>query len=152
MTDLHINIENTLVNSSFGLILDGSDIKTDTGLRSAVIYALFTDRLADADERLPGDSLDRRGHWADTWRDADRESTGSLLWLLSDAKETQETLLRARDYAREALQYLVNSGVARSVAVSTRWVRSGVLGITVEMPLVDGGRFAEELPYLLEVS
>ena len=150
MTDLHIVITNTIVNSSFGLLMEGPDIKTDTGLRSAVIYTLFTDKLADVDERLPGNGTNRQGHWAESYKDPDRDSMGSLLWLLADAKETQETLLKAQTYCIEALQFFINRGVAISVAVTTRWVRSGVLGITIDMPLVEGGKYAEELPYLLE--
>ena len=150
MTDLYIDVVNTIVNSSFGLLMEGPDIKTDTGLRSAVIYTLFTDKLADVDERLPGNGTNRQGHWEDTYKDPELDSLGSLLWLLSDAKETQETLLRARTYCIEALQFFINRGVALSVSVETRWVRSGLLGITLDMPLVDGGRYAEELPYLLE--
>lgn len=152
MIDLHIAVNNTITNSSFGLEMAGSDLRTDTGLRAAVIYSLFTDRRAGPDEALPGDSTDRRGCWHETYKDADLDPSGSWLWLLEGAKETQETLLRAETYAREALQWFINRGIALSVTVTGRWVRAGTLGLVLEMPLVDGGRYADEFPYLLGVA
>lgn len=149
MIDLYVAINNTRVNSSFGLEMDGADLRTDSGLRAAVIYSLFTDRKAGADDALPGDSKDRRGCWQETYKDPDLDAAGSWLWLLEGAKETQETLLRAVAYAREALQWMINRAIARSVTVTGQWVRPGTLGLAIQMPLVNGGVYADEFPYLL---
>jgi len=153
MTDFEVKINNDQIASRFGLAMDRGDIATRPGLRSTVIYLLFTDQRAQGDELLPGDSLDRRGFWADQWiNQSPLNSEGSLLWLLRGAPETDETLLRAENYARVALQVLITNNVAVSVDVRGRWLQPGVLALALEIPLVRGGSFVEEIPYILEAA
>ena len=64
--------------------------------------------------------------------------SGSRLWLLSREKQTAATLNRAREYAEEALAWLTADGIARSVTVSAAWVRTGLLGMTIDVLLKDG--------------
>lgn len=56
---------------------------------------------------------------------------GSRLWLLAPEKQLASVQARAELYAREALQWLVDDGVASSVAVSAELVRQGVLGLAI---------------------
>lgn len=114
----------------------GPSLLQDDGLETAVILSLFTDRRA-ADDDLPTSAQpeDRRGWWGDTFADASGDQIGSRLWLLAREKQTQATLLKARDFAREALAWLVDDGVARSVTVDASWMpeRSGVLVMVIEI-------------------
>ncbi len=87
-------------------------IKDD--LPRAVINSLFSWRRAEDDDDLPGTS--KEGWWADSFDD-DGDRFGSRLWLLSRSKLTDETQLRAEEYAQEALQWLIDDGVASSVDV-----------------------------------
>ena len=85
----------------------------DDDLTRAVINSLFCWRRANDDDELPGAS--RFGWWGDTFEVNDK--FGSRLWLLSRAKLTAQTPLRAKEYVEEALQWLVDDGVAADVVV-----------------------------------
>lgn len=100
----------------------GGDLARDDGLRTAIAVSLMTDRLAAADDAIPDGTTDRRGWWGDLPRDgADPDPIGSRLWLLSRAKRTAETLVRAESYAAEALAWLIEDGVAESVTPAASW-------------------------------
>lgn len=127
------------------LALDGYDLATEGGLHTAVIVSLFTDRRAESDDEIPDGSGDRRGWWADP-------ALGSRLWLLARAKETPDTLARARAYAIESLQWLIDDGVATAVDVTAEWARRGMLGLRVVITLTDRGRFDDVFNYSLEAA
>ncbi len=122
--------------SGFDLGLGTYDLATDSGLRSAVIVSLYTERRAEADDVLPDGTTNRRGHWADP-------EMGSRLWLLDRAKETDDLLARAREYANEALAWLLDDGVVRAVDVTAAFVQRGVLALTVTITLADRERFQD---------
>lgn len=103
-------------------LADEHDIKT------AVIISLFTDRRAKDDDELPDSKGSKRGWWGDAFMS---DPIGSRLWLLSRAKQTQANVIRAKDYAKEALQWLINEGVAESITVDAEIVAFGVLGLAV---------------------
>lgn len=112
------------------------------GLASAVIVSLFTDRLAEADDTLPAGDGDRRGWWGDALA-ADGDRIGSRLWLLNREKQRRSVLGRAEDYCREALQWLIDDGIAEAVDIEVAFIRRGVLGIavTVHRPAADPATF-----------
>lgn len=101
----------------FDLAMEDGDLATDEGLQTAVILSLFTDRRALEEDRLPDGTGDRRGYWADAYRDRPH---GSRLWLLHREKEHEEVLRRAKEYAEEALDWLIEDEVADTVEV-TAW-------------------------------
>lgn len=119
----------TLPVYDFGI--SGADLAVDDGLETAVIISLFTDRRADPDNPLPDESGDRRGWWADAYPRIEGDRIGSKLWLLSREKQLQSVVNRAREYAREALAWLVDDGIARRVTVEAEIVRTGVLGLGI---------------------
>jgi phage gp46-like protein len=101
-------------------ILEPPDLASGRDLETAAIISLFTDRLALADDILPDpQDSDRRGWWAD-W-DAAEGPIGSRLWLLTREKTLEETRLRAEDYCRESLRWLLDDDVADSVEVSAAY-------------------------------
>lgn len=146
MTDLALRLINNGPTQppAIDLALSGYDLTTEDGLRTAVIISLFTDRRAEADDEIPDGSDDRRGWWAG--------SLGSRLWLLARAKEMPDTLARARAYAIEALQWLIDDDVATAVDVTAEWARRGVLGLRVVITLADRGRFDAVFNYALEAA
>lgn len=113
-------------------------------LPRAVINSLFSWRRAESDDILPGTS--RYGWWADTYDD-DGEKFGSRLWLLSRSKTTEEVTLLAREYAQEALQWLIDDGVATEVNVTAERGEEGRLDLSVEVVRVGeknlSARFAD---------
>lgn len=121
MTDLRL----ALTADGPDLLFDG-DLRTDQGLETAVLVALFTDRRAEAGDPL--DDGDRRGWWADAYSP---QPWGSRLWLLARAKQTADNVRRAREYAEEALAWLVTDRIASSVRVVASVPRDGVLALEV---------------------
>ncbi|MDO9235954.1 MAG: phage GP46 family protein [Aquabacterium sp.] len=101
------------------IVIDGRTL--NLGLDStqplvrAVLVSLFTWRRANADDALPGDL--RMGWWGDSFPAVPGDRIGSRLWLLSRAKLTPETVAQAKEYAEEALRWLVDDGVAARVEV-----------------------------------
>jgi phage gp46-like protein len=104
--------------------MNGGDLLMDPGLHTSVIISLFCDRLADAADVILDGTDDRRGWWGDTpLPDATDvaggiDLTGSRLWLLARSLQLPETLRRAETYAREALQWMIDDGVAGSVTAN----------------------------------
>lgn len=135
---------------AFDLDQAGYDLRTESGLRSAVMVSLFTDRRAKDDDVIPDGTDDRRGSWQDAYLDATDDSHGSRLWLLSREKEIPQTLVRAREYAEEALQWLIDDGIAKGVTVLAERVRSGVLGLQIVIELVSGGAYEDVFDYTTE--
>lgn len=110
------------------VVVAENDLLIDDGLTTAVIVSLFTDRRAENSDALPDGHTDRRGWWGDGLAN---DRIGSRLWLLSREKQRQVVLDRAKEYALEALQWLLDDKVAESLEVTTEFTRPGLLGIQV---------------------
>lgn len=113
---------------------DGSKWLETNGLETAVRLSLFTDARALPGDVLPageqGFGVDVRGWWGEAFV-ADSSSFGSRLWLLARSTLTQATRQQARDYCLEALAWLVELGIARSVELETEVASGGFLHIKV---------------------
>lgn len=136
------------------IALDRGSVVLDDGLRTAILISLFTDARAPADAELPEQSADRRGWWGDDFpvtRAVAPGETGSLLWLLARSKITQATLNRAREYARDALAWLLADGIASRLDVQVEAQEGQRLAIRVELDRPEGP--ARELyDYVWEAS
>lgn len=131
--------------------LAAADLAREDDLETAVILSLMLDARARDDDALP-DSLtdgaarsaeratgDRRGWWADSAAPAsDGDRTGSRLWLLCREKTLPEVLRRAKDYAEEALAWMIADGTARAVNVTAGMPRQGLLALHITITLPDG--------------
>jgi phage gp46-like protein len=113
------------------LVVDGQTIKlglaSSEPLVRAVLVSLFTWRRANPDDPLPGDL--RMGWWGDNFPSVPNDRIGSRLWLLSRAKLLPETVALAKEYAEEALRWLVEDGVAARVEVQVE--RQGVQTLAI---------------------
>lgn len=119
------------------LALSGRDLALDDGLESAVIVSLFTDRRADGSDELPAGESDPRGWWGDSTLARGRR-IGSRLWLLAREKRSPSVLARAEQYALEALQWLIDDGLARGVSVEVSVAQGDMLALAVTIILPDG--------------
>jgi phage gp46-like protein len=117
--------------------LEAGGLRSGDDLATAVVLSLFTDRRAAPDDVPPGDPGDRRGWWADA--ESPEGPLGSRLWLLVREKRTEETRRRAIDYAREALAWLVEDGVAARVDVDAEWQERDRLALAVGVVRPGGG-------------
>lgn len=115
------------------ILMDGPDLVMDDGMETAVILSLFTDARAAKDDQIPDGSDDRRGFWGDAFDDAGEGLSGSRLWLLERCTITAENLRRWKDYAQEALAWMLRIGVAKSIDVAV--VRIDVSAVSAEIKI-----------------
>lgn len=126
-------------------IIDGQSIQL--GLNSpeplvrAVTISLFTWRRANPDDDLPNDQ--RMGWWGDSFPSVPNDRIGSRLWLLSRAKLLPETVARAREYAEEALQWLIGDGVAARIDVEAERQGLYTLALACRLYKSDGKLLAD---------
>ncbi len=148
MTDIRSLYTEAFLAADYAL--EAGSLQTEDGLETAVVISLFTDRRANPDDELPAGAGDtRRGWWGDAVAPTvdgvavDGARIGSRLWLLAREKQTPETVVRARAYALEALEWLIEDGVAETVEVEAEIVRAGILGlrIVVQRPSGDAAAF-----------
>jgi phage gp46-like protein len=115
---------------------------------STFLIALGSDRRARDDDRIPGTLngvapgglMARRGYVGDILR-TDGQRTGSRLWLLEDAKQTEATRLAAIRYLSESVGAIAQAH-GHDFTASAAWPARGVLlataaalGTTVSAPL-----------------
>jgi len=126
--DIRINWDEDYLEGDFVFDTDLQDLESDEGLETAVLISLFTDQRAKDDDILPDDrSDDKRGWWGDLVSPfADGDQIGSRLWLLERSKTTPSVLQKAKQYVTEALQWMVEDGVASKVEIEVE--RQGISG------------------------
>lgn len=128
MADIALTFDATAARADWtiagGLLATGGDLQT------AVLISLFTDKLLPSDLEPTDGSTDRRGWWGDTYRDG---QIGSLLWTLERAVKSNAAslLASAQKICLDALQWLVDDGVAATVTVQTEWIDATALGIVI---------------------
>lgn len=119
------------LGDDFDLVLDLTPIP-------AIIMSVGLDRRADPDDPLPegrsqflapSSFSDRRGAIGDAF-DPKGELTGSKLWLLDRAKQTETTRLLCEAWLEEALSW-VEAETGQPAEIEVEWVRAGVLGYRV---------------------
>lgn len=124
------------------IVIDGITINAGMhppeGLARAVIVSLFTWRRALPGDVAPGEAM--QGWWGDTTAEQAGDRIGSRLWLLIREKLTARTVARAEEYAREALQWLVDDGVASRVEVEAQRIGLDRLGLACRIWRADGIR------------
>jgi phage gp46-like protein len=113
----------------------GADLLAGDDLTTAVLISLFTDQTATPDDPVLDASGDPRGWWGDLGAD---QPIGSKLWLYDRSKQTSAVLAGVRDAARQALQWLIDDGVAQAVQVFAAWIQGGFLGLQVIITQANG--------------
>lgn len=133
-----------LKNNCFDLNLKNGDLERDEGLETAVAISLFSDRRV-TDEEKPDLANSKKGFWGDMFSEIDQDKIGSRLWVLDRAKRTDETLRRAEDFAREALNWLIEDGVADNIEVIASFdetaSNSWLLNVTIKKPAGNSSKF-----------
>lgn len=117
-------------------IVDG-DLGADEGLETAVLISLFTDRFVPKEE-LPDGIEDSRGWWADALSEIPEDKIGSRIWLLDRGKLDLKTKNRMKDFADEALAWMLSEGIASKVEVTTLLVQNTRIELNVKIYKPDG--------------
>ena len=148
MVDIKLNLDEA--NLRFDLLVEDYDLQTTDDIETAVFISLFTDRRARADDRLPGtpvDTEDRRGWWGDLVDERPLDEIGSHLWLLEREVNVTETIARAQTYAKEAVDWLIKDGLAKSIDVKASAFDSKTLLIEIILWKNNGDRIPLSYEY-----
>jgi phage gp46-like protein len=100
-------------------VVTAEDLLADDGLQSAVLLSLMCDRRADDNDVLPPGETERRGWWADQFSGIEGDRIGSKLWLLKRERRTRQTLLRARQYSLDSLQWMIDDKIVARIECQT---------------------------------
>lgn len=124
------------IGLSWGIVnadasIEANDLVLDDTPETSVLVSLFTNRRAAASDALPAGQLDPQGWWGDVRPQVEGDLIGSRLWLLAREKQTQDVLTRGRTYVLEALQWMLDDGLASAIDVATSWIRPGTMGIAI---------------------
>jgi len=139
--DLLIDFDTTLLAGDLLFNEVSQDLETESGIRTAVIISLFTDRRANNDDVLPDpNSTDKRGWWGDLASpDVEGDRIGSRLWLLSREKTVETTVPKTKGYITESLEWMLDDKIAKKIDVEVE--RQGTPGndilafsVAVHMP------------------
>jgi phage gp46-like protein len=99
------------------------DLKAEQGLHTQVLICLMTDRRVEDSELRDGD--ENRGWFGDSFDTVEGETPiGSRLWLLRRSALVPGIEVLAEDYAREALQPLLDQQAVARVDVNAVVVRA----------------------------
>lgn len=143
MSDLVFDLDEA---GRFDLCFRDATLATGDDLTTAILVSLFTDRRANPDDELPAGDGDRRGWWGDAFptpvlgTESEQDRIGSRLWLLSRALAIPETLVRAQQYAEEALGWMIGDKIASAVTVEASFPQPGWLMLAVAVDRPDGRR------------
>jgi phage gp46-like protein len=139
MTDIAL-VEN-LETGKWDLSLAGADLATDDGLQTAVALSIICDAYAAPDDVIPDGSTDRRGYWGDAFSIIQGDNLGSKDWLLSREKQLPAVLAQAIQSAKDALQWMIDDGIAGSISVTGSWIQTGAFQRIITITKPDGSTF-----------
>jgi len=144
-SDIKLNYDSDLMEYDIDLADGGGDLVREEGLETAIFISLFTDRRANADDKLQNEN-EFRGWWGDE----EGDKIGSRLWLI-DGKATQENIRKAESYAKEALQWLLDDGVVSKLTVIAE-KQGEALALQVKLEYSDGTKEAFKFKDLWEAQ
>lgn len=122
----------------YDLAYDGGLVDDDT-LRTPVLVSLFSDGLAPRHSGLVG--ADRKGWWA--WSASEPEGDwGSRIWLLLREPLTALSAALLREYAEQALAWMIVRKMASAVAATTKQVSRESLELAIVITRGDGSEWA----------
>lgn len=113
----------------------GAVLQSGHDLQTAVLISIFTDATASTDDVIPDNSADPRGWWGDAGQ---TYPIGSKLWLYMRTKATEQTRVAIEHTISNALQWLIDDGVAAAIAVDANWLFTGALGVIVTITQPNG--------------
>ena len=118
----------------------------DNGLQTAIYISLFTDRRIGEDDEIPDRSNDRRGYWGDA---LEEEPLGSFLWTLDREKITNSVLNKIDTYSKDALNWLIEDGIASEINTIVERDSKNIEQINIEIQIIKPDEKSESYRYSL---
>lgn len=103
-------------------------------LYRALIISLFTWRRKNTSD----ESEHPYGWWGDSYTSIANDKIGSRLYLLARSKLTNQTANFAKIYIKEAVQWMIDDGIASRIDVSVMRTDLTVLVATINIYKTDG--------------
>ena len=127
-----MNRQDVLIKSDdrglYDIQIDGADFASAYGFESTIPVSYFTDARASAAQV---EEADRRRGWVGNILYVDEaRQLGGLLWLLDQARVTDDTINFGKSYAQGSLQWMIDDGLARSIEINVE--RDGRRSIQIE--------------------
>jgi phage gp46-like protein len=121
--------------------IENGDLKADNTFETSVMISLFSDRYVDQ-ENLPDGITDVAGWWGDLVNEND-DPIGSRFRLLYTSKTVNETIVNMENYALEALQWMLDEGIAATITASAS--RTGTFEYSLEIEITKPN--GENIPF-----
>jgi len=122
-------------NGIYDLQIDGSDFSSSEGFETAIPTSYFSDSRAPAVQVQ--EAGNRRG-WVGNILSVDLErELGGLLWILDQARITENILNFAKSFAQDSLQWLLDDGEARIVQITVEREGVGEIRIFTNITTID---------------
>jgi phage gp46-like protein len=122
------------------------DILFGDELESMVLVSLMTNARATAEEyqqaqlvlvENPNNVIKLNGWWGDSYSSIQGNQIGSKLWTLARQKTTNDVRLLSEEYVKEALQYLIDDGIASTIDTTSVWAEDAV-DMSIQITKPDG--------------
>lgn len=116
----------------YDIQIEGADFASAYGFETAIPTSFFTDARASAVQVQEANR--RRGWVGNILYIDDGRNLGGLLWILDQARVTDDTINFAKSFAQDSLQWMIEDGIARSISISVE--RDGVRSIKILTDIV----------------
>jgi phage gp46-like protein len=135
---LSLTWDNTTGQADLALDANGF-LDSASGFETAVTISLFTHaRVDDLDPTISGQKM---GWWGDTYAEHEGDRIGSKLWTLRRAKVNPATLQSVKAFCLQALAWMVEDGIAKSVAVEVERLDLQAVAAKISITRQSGGRW-----------
>ena len=128
------------------MFMNGAVISADLqdSLTRAVIISLFSWRRADEGDDIESD-VSKQGWWGDSFS---TDRIGSKLWEILRQKLNDETIAKAQEYSRAALQWMIEDGLVTEINVEAERDSSDFNRLNLKVELISNTRTVYEFKEL----
>lgn len=135
------------------IVIDNGVVE-ETTIKAALLASLMLNRRADPEDILPygyqgkeGALTDDRQGWVGDILDTKGRLVGSKLWQLDQELATQETLQRARQYMREAVQWSIDDGYVSKLEIEDEQPTPNRFNLNLSFFMINGERWQLRFDY-----
>lgn len=128
------------------MFMNGAVISADLqdSLTRAVIISLFSWRRADDGDDIESD-VSKQGWWGDSFS---TDRIGSKIWEILRQKLNDETIAKAQEYSRAALQWMIEDGLVTEINVEAERDSSDFNRLNLKVELISNSRTVYEFKEL----